>query len=251
MNLVNFTARNDENKAFLSLANNLHQKILSNKGKHGLRQVLPLQKENRLSQTQGIQLCREAPFESELKLPASGLRTIEASEQSLIFPDETNPSASKVKRLLAKQHSKFKENKYLLTCKIEGNLKVLHDTHLVSSNFKNLGVMKKLHSSNIGSSEVLTAEGSQRTLQKTLRNVCSDYKKFDTKLLRIEKTKPMDKIAECEQYENEEAVELEETKRRMQALCKEELFLFPVFSLGKGFSAAKFAISGIKYLEIA
>jgi len=266
MNLVNFTAREESNKVFPPLANSLHKKLLPNKSKHAPRQVMPVQKENLLALTQGVHVSKEQAFicKHKLKSPTSILRTIGDTGQSVVLQDElsiysvandlrsvTKPSStanSKVKKLFFKEYPK-KLNKTHLTV---SKLKTLPDSTLKTSdaaylppNANHLSTAQKITTSNIESSEMRTAEASQRTLQRTLRDgvSLSYHDKFDTRLLRNEKQ--MDKITECEQEEL--SIDVENIKRKMQVLDKEGLFLFPMFSYGKSFSKAGLAVYEVKY----
>jgi hypothetical protein len=256
MNLVNFTAREENNKAFISLANSLHKKLLPNKSRHGPRQVAPIQKENLLALTQGVQVKEGQVFmrKHKLKSPTLRLRTIGDTGQSLVLPDEfslhsatndlrviTNPSStnSKVRRLLLKEHPRKLNKTHLTACK----LKILPDpypNHKVSD-VTSINTMQKVIANNIESSEMRTAEASQRTLKDGV--LLSYHDKFDTRLLRNERQ--MDKITECEQ--EEVSIDIERVKRKMQVLDKEGLFLFPVFDYGKSFSGAELAVYEVKF----
>eukprot|EP00826_Nyctotherus_ovalis_P021744 TRINITY_DN17079_c0_g1_i1.p1 TRINITY_DN17079_c0_g1~~TRINITY_DN17079_c0_g1_i1.p1 ORF type:complete len:154 (+),score=9.54 TRINITY_DN17079_c0_g1_i1:98-559(+) len=109
-----------------------------------------------------------------------------------------------------------------------------------------------MHLNGLETSELRTAEGSHRTLQRTLRATNSNHNLSNTNL-HHSKTSPMPRIAECESpsHKNSTALQtdLEAAKRKLLVKNKEGIFLYPAFDCGKSFSGVKLAVYEVKNVE--
>lgn len=259
VHLANSATRN---KTLLSTVNGLPRKQLSSKSKHGLRQVAPTRNEADLRAVEGVEECLAVPDESSLQSMVGLMNELRTA---------THLSATgsfKANKAPLKENLKSRSNRMHLTvcnpkrssdncasssdcnCSELNSSKHFH-TH-DEAHVNKVIIAHKVHVNGLETSELRTAEGSHRTLQRTLRAANSNHSLSNTNL-HHGKTSPMPQIAECESPPRHNPTasqaELEAASRKLLVKNKEGVFLHPALDCGKGFSGVRLAVYEVKYVE--